>query len=164
MLKEDKCVNNKNCLENKHIIPYLSIILRSEYVYISRHLNTKYNFGRTQLYVLRKLSLTNKPLNQEFFSKHCQINKGSIARTCQKLEENDYIKRVVDPNNKRQYIIYLTKKGEEVATEIKILEKKWENKICEEYDGTKEELLNYLRKMTLTSFDMINDNRDNIYE
>lgn len=75
MLKEDKCVNNKNCLENKHIIPYLSIILRSEYVYISRHLNTKYNFGRTQLYVLRKLSLTNKPLNQEFFSKHCQINK-----------------------------------------------------------------------------------------
>lgn len=52
-------------------------------------------------------------------------------------KENDYIKRVVDPNNKRQYIIYLTKKGEEVATEIKILEKKWENKICEEYDGTK---------------------------
>ncbi len=70
----------------------------------------------------------------------------------------------MDPNNKRQYIIYLTKKGEEVATEIKILEKKWENKICEEYDGTKEELLNNLRKMTLTSFNMINDNRDNIYE
>ena len=29
---------------------------------------------------------------------------------------------------------------------------------------SKEELLNNLRKMTLTSFNMINDNRDNIYE
>lgn len=59
MLKEDKCVNNKNCLENKHIIPYLSIILRSEYVYISRHLNTKYNFWKNTTICSKKI-ISNK--------------------------------------------------------------------------------------------------------
>lgn len=154
---EHKNKLNKKCLENQHIIPYLSIIIRSEYIYISRHLNNKYNLGRTQLFILQKLSRTTKTLNQDFFSKHYQINKGSIARTCKKLEENNFIKRTIDPNNKRQYMIQLTEEGEKIAQEIRTLEEEWEQTICQQFDGTKEELLDTLRNMTLTSFDMINN-------
>lgn len=147
--------NNEKYLKNKHILPYLSIIMRSESTYINRQLNNKYNFGKTQILILKKLSLTREPLNQEYFAKYYSINKGSIARTCQKLEDNNYIKRIIDPENKRQYTLHLTEKGNDIAQEIQELEEEWENKLYMEFDGTQSELLDKLRNIAEISIKMI---------
>ena len=47
----------------------------------------------------------------------CQ-SKGTVAKTLRKLEDKGYIERIINKDNRRKYILKLTKKGEEVITGI----------------------------------------------
>ena len=40
------------------------------------------------------------------------LDKGSVARDAKKLEDMGHIRREIDPDNRRQYCLYLTDEGE----------------------------------------------------
>ncbi|MER2014223.1 MAG: MarR family transcriptional regulator [Methanobrevibacter sp.] len=53
-------------------------------------------------------------------------SKASIAKTLKKLEDADYIKREVNPENRRKYMLKTTEKGDEIVPKIRQISRDWE--------------------------------------
>lgn len=78
------------------------------------------------------LMLLNKEQNimQETLVRHYHLDKGTIARSVRKLEDAGYIRRIVDPENRRAVRLFLTKKGERAAPLLQAIDREWEEQIC----------------------------------
>lgn len=58
----------------------------------------------------------------------CQ-SKGNIAKILKKFEDEGYIKREVNPNNRRKYMLNTTDKGSKLVPEYRRISKEWEKKV-----------------------------------
>lgn len=79
------------------------------------------DIGKSQVEILNKMGLynrSNKKINQELLSYDLQIDKASISRSVQSLEEKGLLKKEQDPNDKRQNLLFLTDEGIEFADRI----------------------------------------------
>ena len=83
----------------------------------------------------------NEQLTQDDLANMFYIDKGTIARTIQKLEEKELVQRLHDPVNRRRYRLSLTEKGEEIVPEILHAEKKWENILFKDFSDEESSLL-----------------------
>ncbi len=132
----------------------------------NRYLNhqiEKFGINTTQLHLLFEIRCQSD-LNQEKIANRCNINKGAVARSIKKLEDNGFVTRKIDENNRRQNKVSLTKKGEETLDKsIKALEK-WEDEVIKKEGYIKKELLQQILKeiaiktMELNQEDIKDDN------
>lgn len=83
----------------------------------------------------------NEQLTQDDLAKMFHIDKGTIARTIQKLEGKELVQRLHDPVNRRRYRLSLTEKGEEIVPEILHAEKKWEKILFKDFSDKESSLL-----------------------
>jgi DNA-binding MarR family transcriptional regulator len=67
---------------------------------------------------------------QETLVRHYHLDKGTIARSVRKLEDAGYIRRIIDPGNRRAVRLFLTKKGESAASLLQAIDREWEERIC----------------------------------
>ena len=82
------------------------------------------------------------------------LSEGTISKTIKQLEDKGIIEHEVNPENRRQNKISLTKKGSEIAEKVKYTEINWEKKVIEEIPP--EELGNFfdnLEKITNKAVD-----------
>ncbi len=98
---------------------------------------------------------SNKKINQELLSYDLQIDKASISRSVQSLEEKGLLKKEQDPNDKRQNLLFLTDEGIEFADRIKKYEEEWENAICDNDNEYKKEFLEHVQYITGKSLELI---------
>ena len=56
-------------------------------------------------------------------------SKGTIAKALRKLEDKEYVERIVDENNRRKYILKTTEKGEKLAILLENDLKEWEEQV-----------------------------------
>ena len=99
--------------------------------------------GRYLIQIYKKENLSQDDLADMF----CQ-SKGTIAKALRKLEDNGYVERKIDENNRRKYILKTTKDGEKLAILlIKDLEE-WEKNVGIDRldDDTKDQLRRIARK------------------
>ena len=75
----------------------------------------------------------NEQVSQKTISKLLNLDKTSLARTIKKLEEEKYIKRKQDKNDKRAYSIYLTVKAKKIERDIKKIARLWTEIILEDF-------------------------------
>lgn len=69
--------------------------------------------------------------SQEELAKELCVNKSTVARNLNYLEENGYIQRTPLPNDKRQFSVFPTEKMLAVLPEIKLASMEWMNLISE---------------------------------
>lgn len=117
----------------------LSIIVRNHFIFMNRELK-HLNLTEGQVPYLVALS-KNEQLTQDDLAKMFHIDKGTIARTIQKLEGKELVQRLHDPVNRRRYRLSLTEKGEEIVPEILHAEKKWENILFKDFSDKESSLL-----------------------
>ena len=103
-----------SCLYNRMEVEYLlssdlSIVVRGGEIFLSRCLSD-FNITATEQIILMYLYSHDKP-NQEEIAKYFMIDKGSVAKTLQKLEGKSFITRAVNENNQREKVITLTEKA-----------------------------------------------------
>ncbi len=67
---------------------------------------------------------------QETLVRHYHLDKGTIARSVRKLKDAGYIRRIVDPGNRRAVRLFLTGKGERAAPLLQAIDREWEERIC----------------------------------
>ena len=147
-LEEFKAIDAKNLPLSKLI----SIIARSNTIYINRHLEDL-NINSTQLELLFEISRNNN-INQEKIAAGCSIDKGAVARSIKKLEENGLVKREIDVNNRRQNKVSLTELGDETLEKsVRILEK-WEDEVTS--DVEKEMLKKVLKDIAVKTIEINN--------
>lgn len=125
------------------------IISRSHFLYLKKHLE-EYNLKGYQVTMLFEI-YKGKNLSQNDVGSNYNIDKGVISRTLKKLEEDGFISREIDKDNKRRNIVSLTQKGEEVVEEIIRIFEEWEDEIYQDIDIEKEILHEVLKKVALKS-------------
>ena len=72
-------------------------------------------------------------------------SKGTIAKALRKLEDQEYVERIIDENNRRKYILKTTEKGEILAILLENDLKEWEEQVG--IDKLDENAKNQLREI-----------------
>lgn len=83
---------------------------------------------------------------QETLVRHYHLDKGTIARAVKKLEDARYIRRIIDPKNRRAVRLFLTEKGERVAPVLQAINHEWEELVCTGISIKEREILNTLMR------------------
>lgn len=86
-----------------------------------------------------------KNLSQDDLATIFGQSKGTIAKALRKLEDHEYVERIVDENNRRKYILNITEKGEKLAILLENDLKKWEELVG--IDKLNDEVKNQLREI-----------------
>lgn len=86
-----------------------------------------------------------KNLSQDDLATIFGQSKGTIAKALRKLEDHEYVERIVDENNRRKYILNITEKGEKLAILLENDLKKWEEQVG--IDKLNDEAKNQLREI-----------------
>lgn len=71
----------------------------------------------------------NPDCSQEDLVNMFSQSKGNIAKVLKKMEDEGFIKRDVNPQNRRKYMLYTTEKGNELVPKYRELSKKWEEEV-----------------------------------
>lgn len=124
-----------------------NIISKNQTIYLNHKLEDL-NINESQLHFLFEI-YHQKEINQEKIASRCNINKGAVARSIKKLEDEGLIKREIDDNNRRQNKVSLTSKGKTVLDEAIELLDDWENYVFNDNLIEKELLQNVLKEIAV---------------
>ena len=86
-----------------------------------------------------------KNLSQDDLATLFGHSKGTIAKALRKLEDKEYVERIIDENNRRKYILKTTEKGEKQAILLENDLKKWEEQVG--IDKLDDDVKNQLREI-----------------
>ena len=130
------------------ISKYISQIYRKGNSFINKEIS-RFGIGSGQIMFLVQL-YKNDGISQEKLSENLNIDKGTTCRAIKKLEEEGFLIRIRDKNDKRAYKLYLTEKSKDMELNIKSIIYEWEKNISK--DLSKEEvevLLTLLKKICI---------------
>ena len=82
--------------------------------------------------------------NQEEIAETLKIDKGTTARALKKLEEQGFVKRIKDENDKRSNKIYLNDKAKDVREGVLDVLNDWNKEITNILTEEEEEMLKSL--------------------
>lgn len=130
---------SENLNDKKYISKYISQLYRKSRIFVSKGVS-QFDIGSGQLMFL--IALYNKDGRiQEEITESLQIDKATTARALKKLEEEDYIVRVRNIEDKRSNKIYLTEKSKAMKKEIYSVIDNWNYKISESLTEEEEKTL-----------------------
>ncbi len=122
----------------------VSITSRSRFIFLNDRLRPL-GLSAGQYPVLMLL-YKEQNIMQETLVRHYHLDKGTIARAVKKLEDARYIRRIVDPENRRAVRLFLTEKGERVAPVLQAINHEWEELVCTGISIKEREILNTLMR------------------
>lgn len=103
---------------------FISMTYRSHFVRIN-HQMKELGLSAGQFFLLMVLS-DEQGITQDYIAGKFLIDKGSIARAVNVLEEKGIVKRVTDENNRRAVRLYLTEAGEKLIPDVVKIDREWE--------------------------------------
>ena len=99
--------------------------------------------------------------SQEEIAEELCVNKSTVARNLNYLEERGYILRKSLPNDKRQFSVYPTEKMKKVLPEIKSVSKEWISLLSEGISQTELDIFNsVLLRMQTRAREIIESGED----
>ena len=135
-------MNAEKCKGNKHIGKYISQLYRKGSVFINKEVS-EYGIGSGQSMFLLELYI-NDGKNQEEIAETLKIDKGTTARALKKLEEQGFVTRIKDENDKRSNKIYLNDKAKDVRDGVLDVLNDWNKEITKSLTEEEEEMLKSL--------------------
>ncbi len=120
----------------------VSLISRNRFVYLNDRLRPL-GLSAGQIPILMLLA-KEQNIMQDRLVRHYHLDKGTIARAAKKLEGNGYIRRIIDPANRRAVRLFLTDKGERITPLLKTINHEWEEQVCATLTGSEQKTLNTL--------------------
>jgi len=109
--------------QTKSVGRYISCIYRNFHKYLHEQLK-EFNLGSGQFHFLMML-YKKDGVNQETLAEKLNIDKATSARAIKKLEEQGFVIRKKDPNDRRNYAIYLTEKALRLKPKIRNVLSNW---------------------------------------
>lgn len=133
----------------------ISIIAKNHTLYMNHHLE-EFGINSSQLLFLFEIS-HHEMINQDKIASRCNIDKGSVARSIKKLEDNGFVTREVDDKNRRQKKVFLTQKGEETLKQAKEKLNVWEETLFNNNSIEKENLQIALKEIAIKTIEFNNE-------
>lgn len=85
------------------------------------------NLGHDVRYIM--FIYDNPNCSQEDLVNMFSQSKGNIAKVLKKLEDLGYIKREINPENRRKYMLNTTEKGNDLVPKFRQVSKEWEKEV-----------------------------------
>ena len=92
--------------------------------------------------------------NQEEIAETLKIDKGTTARALKKLEEQGFVTRIKDENDKRSNKIYLNDKAKDVREGVLDVLNDWNKEITKSLTEEEEEMLKSLLEKVCTNINV----------
>lgn len=107
-----------------------SVIHRQSSVAMTRRLRESgVSFGQ---FLSIRYIYENEGCSQEQLSNRLRLDKGAVARTVHALEEDGYVQRLPDPQDRRRVILSLTEQGKEQYRSIVRISDEWESVLLQD--------------------------------
>lgn len=136
----------------------ISLLSRYGQIYISKGLKS-YNIGSGQ-YIFIKVLCENDGITTDKLSQMLSIDKGTVTKGIKKLEQNGFVLKELDLDDKRSYKLYATKKAFEVQPYIFGVLKNWTDILSSNLDkDEKKWMLELLIKMSNNAILHVHDNQ-----
>lgn len=136
----------------------ISLLSRYGQIYIGKGLKN-YNIGSGQ-YIFINTVCNNDGINIEKLSQMLGIDKGTVTKGIQKLEQDGFVLKELDLEDKRSYKLYATKKAFEVQPYIFGVLKNWTDILSSNLDDDEKKLmLELLIKMSHNAITHVHDNQ-----
>jgi len=136
---------------------WISIIHRYTHSYMSKVLKS-YNIGSGQFIFLVTL-FKNDGVSQEELSNCLDIDKATTARAIKKLEKEGYVRREVDPEDRRVYRVYVTQKALEMKSVMHKVLSRWTDILVSDLSQEEIELaLKLLMKISHNAVSFMKEN------
>lgn len=141
----------KKCPDD-YIGRWFSVLHRLSISHVVKGLK-EFNIGSGQIMFLLELYHCDG-VNQEELSSYLNIDGANTTRAIKKLEQEGYVIRKADVNDKRAYRVYLTSKALEIKPQILALLKEWEDTFLQDLSvEERAALLDLLKKIGHSIFD-----------
>jgi DNA-binding MarR family transcriptional regulator len=105
-------------------------------------------------YYLLAIQSSDKDLSQDDIVNMFFQSKATVAKALKKLEDEGYITREVNKNNRRKYILKLTEKGEEIAPKLRSELNHWAEAVG--IDELSDETMAKIRDVARKSYELVN--------
>ena len=116
----------QNLMDNSPFIAWIHNISLNQQKYMKSKIE-ELDFDHNVRYVL--FIYDNPNCSQEDLVNMFGQSKGNIAKVLKKFEDEGYIKREVNPKNRRKYLLNTTEKGNEIVPKIRQISKEWDLKV-----------------------------------
>lgn len=112
-------------LDKRSVGKYISILYRQSQCYIANEFSP-YGIGKGQ-YIFLHVLYEHDGMSQEELASFLKMDKGTTARAVDKLEENGYVVRKKNLEDKRAYHLYVTPKAMEMKSLFYEKLREWTN-------------------------------------
>ena len=135
---------------NSPIVALIHNISKNQIKYLSSQI-AEYDLGREVRYIM--MVYDNPGCSQDDLVNMYGESKANIAKVLKKLEDNEYIKREVNPENRRKYMLKTTSKADELVPKVRQISKKWEMEVG--IDELDEEFREKLKSIAINGMKLI---------
>lgn len=143
---------DEEIFEDAPFIAWIHNISKNQLKYLNSKL-TDLNMGHEIRYILFIHDRPNS--SQEDLVNFSGQSKGNIAKVLKRLEDEGYIKREVNPQNRRKYMLNTTSKADELVPKIRQISKDWEVEVgITEAD---DELKQRIKEISINSMKLIGE-------
>lgn len=121
---EDESV--QGIFDNSPFIAWIHNISKNQMKYLNSKIHDM-NLGHEMRYIMAVYD--NQGISQDDLVAIFGQSKASIAKSVKKLEDDGYIERNVNPDNRRKYMLNTTSKANELVPKIRQISKDWEKEV-----------------------------------
>ncbi len=116
----------QNLVKNSPFVAWIHNISLNQQKYLKSKID-EFDFDHNMRYII--FIYDNPNCSQEDIVNMFGQSKGNIAKVLRKFEDDGYIKREINPENRRKYMLNTTEKGNEIVPKIRQVSKDWEVKV-----------------------------------
>lgn len=144
---------NPDVFDNAPLIGLIHNISKNQIKYLNSRIQ-ELNLNREVRYLM--MIYDNPNCSQDDLVNIYGESKANMAKSLKKLEEQGYILREVNPNNRRKYMLKTTKKADELVPKIRQISLEWEEKVG--ISSKDYELKEKIRKIAINGMNLIDNN------
>lgn len=111
---------------NVPLIALIHNISKNQIKYLKSRIG-EYGLGREIRYVM--MVYDNPGCSQDDLVNIYGESKANVAKALRKLEDEGFIEREVNPDNRRKYMLRATSKAEELVPKVRQISKDWEREV-----------------------------------
>ena len=112
--------------DSSPFVAWIHNISKNQMKYLNSHIKDL-NLGHEMRYIMAIYD--NPGISQDDLVNMFGQSKASVAKSLKKLEDQGYIIRNVNPENRRKYMLNATSKAEELVPKIRKISKDWEMEV-----------------------------------
>ena len=138
--------------DNSPIVAWIHNISLNQQKYMKTKIKN-FDFGHNVRYLM--FIYDNPDCSQEdLVNMFCQ-SKGNIAKILKKFEDDGFIKREVNPQNRRKYMLNTTDKANELIPEFRQISKDWEKEVG--LTDEDEEFIKRLKEIAINGMKLVDE-------